>query len=111
MSSEPTRPNEHVEGEPHQSAVTGGASSAAESDVEINANDTRLQPTVRAKWGLDMCDELDECNVYVNHGEGDYADEVTGGALLRDDVAETRMEEMSCDDKFEAYEEVTDETA
>ena len=110
MSSEPTRPNEHVEGEPQQSAITGGASSAAESDVEISANDTRLQPTVRAKWGLDMCDELDECNVYVNHGEGDYADEVTGGALLRDDVAKARMEEMSCDDKFEAYEEVTNGT-
>ena len=47
----------------------------------------------------------------MNHGEGDYADEVTGGALLRDDVAKARMEEMSCDDKFEAYEEVTDETA
>ena len=63
MSSEPTRPNEHVEGELQQSAITGGASTAAESDVEISANDTRLQPTVRAKWELDMCDELDECNV------------------------------------------------
>ena len=54
--------------------------------------------------GLDVC-ELNEYDAYVNDYEGDYADEVTGVTLLRDDVAKARRY-----DKFEAYEEVTDET-
>ena len=60
--------------------------------------------------GLDVCDELGECSVYVNDCEGDYTNEATGVTLLRDNVAKARMEEMSWYDKFEAYEEVTEET-
>ena len=57
-----------------------------------------------------MSDELDERSVYVNDCEGDCADAATGVTLLREDVAKARMEEMSRYDKFQAYEEVTDET-
>ena len=57
-------------------------------------------------------DELDECpsDVYVNDCDGDYTDEATGVTLLRDDVAKARAEEMDWYEKFNAYEEVTDET-
>ena len=41
--------------------------------------------------------------------EGDYTDEVTRVTLLRDDVARARMEEMKWCEKFQAFEEVTDE--
>ena len=60
---------------------------------------------------FDVRDELDECNACVNGCEGEYADEVTGVTLLRDDAAKARMEEMSWCDKFKAHEEVTDETS
>ena len=46
----------------------------------------------------------------MNDREGDYIDEVTGVTLLRDDVAKARMEEMKWYEKFQAFEEVTDET-
>ena len=45
--------------------------------------------------GLDVCDELDEnhfAEMYAHDCEGDYADEVTGVTLRRDDVAKARME-------------------
>ena len=42
--------------------------------------------------------------------EGGCTDEVTGVTLLRDDVAKARMEEMKWYEKFQAFEEVTDET-
>ena len=48
-------------------------------------------------------------DVYVNDSEGDYAEEVTGVTLLRDDVAKARAEEARYA-KFKAYEDVTDET-
>ena len=57
-----------------------------------------------------MSDELDERSVYVNDCEGDCADAATGVTLLREDVAKAHMDEMSWYDKFQAYEEVTDET-
>ena len=66
--------------------------------------------------GLDVCDKLDEIDensfsdMNVNDREGDYTDEVTGVTLLRDDVAKARMEEMRWYEKFQAFEEVTDET-
>ena len=60
--------------------------------------------------GLEVCDELDECNAYRNDCEGDYTDKMTGATLLREDVAKARAEEMAWYDKFEAHEEVTDET-
>ena len=60
--------------------------------------------------GLEVCDELDEGNAHVNGCEGDCTDEMTGMTLLRDDVPKAREEEMSWYDKFEAYEEMTDET-
>ena len=62
--------------------------------------------------GLDVCDELDEypSDVYVNDCEGDYTDEVTGVTLLREDVAKACAEKMAWYERFEAYEEVTDET-
>ena len=62
------------------------------------------------RCGLDVCDELNECSVYVNDCEGECADEVTGVTLLREEVAKARMDEMSWYDKFNAYEEVADET-
>ena len=46
--------------------------------------------------GLDVCDESD---TYVNDREGDYTDEVTGVTLLRDDVAEARIEDMAWHEK------------
>ena len=66
--------------------------------------------------GLDVCDELDELDensfsdTYVNDREGHYPDEVTGVTLLRDDVAKARMEEMRWYEKFQAFDEVPDET-
>ena len=60
--------------------------------------------------GLDVCDESNEFDANVNDCEGDYTDEVTGVTFLGDDVAKSRTEEMAWHDKFEAYEEVTDET-
>ena len=66
--------------------------------------------------GLDVCDELDELDensfsdTYVNDRGSDCTDEVTGVTLLRDHVANARMEEMKWYEKFQASEEVTDET-
>ena len=66
--------------------------------------------------GLDVCDEIDELDdnsfsdTYVNDREGDFTDEVTGVTLLRDDVAKARMEEMKWYEKYQAFDEVTDET-
>ena len=59
-----------------------------------------------------MCDELKEypSDVYVNDCEGECTDEVTGVALLRDDVGKARAEEVAWCEKFKACEEVTDET-
>ena len=56
-----------------------------------------------------MCDELNESNAYVDEGDGECTDEMTGSTLLREDVAKAR-EEVARYDKCEAYEEVTDET-
>ena len=69
--------------------------------------------------GLDVWDELDELDeldensfsdTYVNDREGDYTDEMTGVTLLRDDVAQARTEEMKWYEKFQAFDEVPDET-
>ena len=62
--------------------------------------------------GLDVCDELNEycSDAYVDDGEGDCTDEVTGVTLLRDDVAKARAEEMAWYEHFKAFEELTDET-
>ena len=107
---------------PQESANTGGAaSSSAGADVDmrvIHAGKRPLDPGGDKDMvcGLDVCDELDELDensfsdTYVNDREGDYIDEVTGVTLLRDDVAKARMEEMKCYEKFQAFEEVTDET-
>ena len=60
--------------------------------------------------GLEVCDEIDQCNAHVNACEKDYTYERTGATLVREDVSKTRAEEMAWYDKFEACEEVTDET-
>ena len=63
--------------------------------------------------GLEVCDEVDETHfvdTYVNDCDGDYTDEATGATLRRDDVAKARMKEMKWYEKFNAFEEVTDET-
>ena len=62
---------------------------------------------------MEVCDELDEAHfvdTYVNDCDGDYTDEATGATLQRDDVAKARMEEMKWSEKFNTFEEVTDET-
>ena len=64
-------------------------------------------------WCADwMCDDLNEhsSDAYVNDCEGDYIDEVTEVTLLRDDVVRAGAEEMAWYEKFQTYEEVTDET-
>ena len=107
---------------PQESADTGGASSSsAGANVEmrvIHAGKRPLDPGGDKDMvcGLDVCDELDELdensfsNTHVNDREGDYIDEVTRVTLLRDDLAKTRMEQMKWCEKFQAFEEVTDET-
>ena len=60
--------------------------------------------------GLEVCDELDECNINVNDCDGDYTDEMTAATLKRENVAKARREEMEWYDMFGAYGEVTDET-
>ena len=63
--------------------------------------------------GLEVCDELDETHLvdtYVNDCDRDYTNEASGATLRRDDVAEARMEEMKWYEKFNSFEEVTDET-
>ena len=63
--------------------------------------------------GLDVCDELDETHftdMYINDYDGDYIDEATGATLRRVDVAKARMEVITWYEKFNAFEEVTDET-
>ena len=118
MRSEPnpSKRARHDEVAPQESEITGGASSSvAESDVEMRTTHAGKRPLDPGGdddmvCGLDVCDELDECSVYMNDCEGDHADEVTGVTLLSGDVAKARMEEMSWYDKFKACEEVTDET-
>ena len=46
----------------------------------------------------------------MNDREGDHTDKVTGVTLSRDDVAKARMEEMTWYEKFQAFDEVPDET-
>ena len=96
-----------------ETAITA-SSSAAGHDVEtlpISASKRRLEPgDDDMVCGLDVCDESNEFDANVNDCEGDYTDEVTGVTLLRDDVDKSRTEEMAWHDKFEAYQEVTDET-
>ena len=63
--------------------------------------------------GCDVCDELEEthfADTYVNVCDGDYIDETTGATLRRDDAAKARVEEMKWCEKFNPFEEVTDET-
>ena len=101
VRANPSKRARQDEAAPQESETTGGASSSvAESDVEmrtINAYKRPLDPRGDDDMvcGWDVCDELDECNVYVNDCEGDCADEVTGVTLLREDVAKARMEDMS----------------
>ena len=104
---------------PQESANTDGASSSsAGAGVDV-AGKRPLDPGGDKDMvcGLDVCDELDELDensfshTYVNDREGDYTDELTGGTLLRDDVAKARMEEMRWYEKFQAFEEVTGETS
>ena len=104
-------------GPPQESANTRGASSSsAGADVEmrlISAGKRPLEPGGDDMvCGLDVCDGLNEysSDAHVNDCEGDYADEVTGVTLLRDDVAKARAEEMAWCEKFKACERVTDET-
>ena len=101
------------------SANTGGASSSsAGADVDkrvIHAGKRPLDPGGDKDMvcGLDVFDKLDEnsfSDMYVNDRGGDYSDEVIGVTLLRDDLAKARMEEMKWQEKFQACEEVTDET-
>ena len=97
---------------PQESEINGGTSSSvAVSDVEmqtIHAGKRPLHPGGMTTWcaDLDVCDELDECNVHENDCQGDHADEVTGVTLVREYVAKARMEGMSWCDKLE----VTDVT-
>ena len=100
---------------PPQSAVIGGSSSSTlGDDVEMRSTSSgkrSLEPggcDDDMVCGLEVCDELDECNAYRNDCEGDYTDKMTGATLLREDVAKARAEKRY--DKFEAHEEVTDET-
>ena len=102
-----------------ESANTGGASSSstgADLDMRVrHAGKRPLEPDGDEDMvcGLDVCDELDETHfaeMYVNNCEGDYADEVTGVTVRRDDVAKAHMEEMKWYEKFNALEDVTDET-
>ena len=107
---------------PQGSADTGGGSStSAEVDVDmpmVQAGKRPLDPGGDKDMvcGLDVCDELDELDensfsdTNVNDREGDYTDEVTGVTLLRDGVAKARMEEMRWYEKFQAFDEVPDET-
>ena len=104
---------------PQESANTGGASSSsAQADVDmrvIHAGKRPLEPDDDADMvcGLDVCDELDETHftdTYINDYDGDYIDEATGATLRRVDVAKARMEAMKWYEKFNAFEEVTDET-
>ena len=110
---------------PQESWNTGGASnSSAGANVDmrvIHAGKRTVAPggDKDVVCGLDVCDELDELDeldensfsdTYVNDREGDYTDEVTGRKLLRDDVARARMEEMRWHEKFQAFDEVPDET-
>ena len=84
---------------PQESADTGGASgSSAEIDVDMRVIHAGKRP-LHPGGDEDM-----------NDREGDYVDEVTRVTLLRDDVAKARMEEMKWYEKFQAFEEVTDET-
>ena len=85
------------------------SSSTAENDVEVrtvHADKRLLEPggDDDVVCSSDVCDELDECNVYANDCEGDFENEVTGVTLLRDDVAKARMEQMAWCEKLEAYE-------
>ena len=108
---------------PQESANTGGVSSSSTgADVDmrvIHAGKRPLDPGGDKDMvcGLDVCDELDELDensfsdTYVNDREGDYTDEVTGVTLLRDDVAYARAEEMAWYVKFQAFDEVPDETS
>ena len=79
-----------------EAANTRAPSSSAGAAVDVRSMSTGKRPfepggdMVR---GLDVC-ELNEYDAYVNDYEGDYADEVTGVTLLRDDVAKARTEEM-----------------
>ena len=97
LRANPSKLARQDEGEPQESAIFGGASiSAGESDVEmqtIHVGKRPLEPGGDDDMvcGLDVCDELDECNVYVNDCAENNADEVNGVTLLRDDVAKARM--------------------
>ena len=104
---------------PQESANTGGSSSSsagAEVDMRVtHAGKRPLEPDGDEDMvcGLDVCDELDASHfveMYVNDCEEDYAGEVTEVTLRRDDVAKSRMEEMKWYERFNAFEEVTDET-
>ena len=76
------------------------------------ANERWIQAATDMVCGLDVCDELDEnsfSDTYVNDREGDNVDEVTGVTLFRC-VTKALAEEMKWHEKFQAFEEVTDET-
>ena len=60
--------------------------------------------------GLEVCGELTETNAYVDDDDEGFTDAITGAPHVRDDVAKARAEEMVGYDKFEAHEEVRDET-
>ena len=60
--------------------------------------------------GLKLCDELNESDASVDCGDGDFTDQMTEATLLRDGEAKAGAEEVAWYDKFEIYEEVTDET-
>ena len=53
---------------------------------------------------------LNESNAYVDKSDGDFTDETKSATLLRAYVIKARVEQLAWYDKFEAYEEVTDET-
>ena len=77
---------------PPQSAVNGGSSSSTlGDDVEMRSTSSGKRSLEQGGsdddmvCGLEVCDELDECNAYRNDCEGDYTDKMTGATLLRED--------------------------
>ena len=83
LRTKPSKRTHQDEGEPPESAITEGASRCVAEMQTIRPLDADGDDDMVC--GLDVCDEPDECNVYVNDCEGDYTDELSGVTLLRDD--------------------------
>ena len=94
-------------GPPQAFAITrGSSSSAAGNDVKMRSTSSGKRPLEpggdddNTVCGLDVCDELNEYS----------SDAYVGVTLLRDDFGESASGWCGGAKKFEAYEEVTDET-